>query len=87
MLMPLFFVFGMLTYRIYHETFEKRGSEAGVRGLAFFFGIAFIIEVLIILRSASTSARCTAPYIGKAWRIGECASRSGCWSPSRWRSC
>ncbi len=44
-LMPLFFLLGMVIYRFYYETFERRGSDAGVRGLAFFFGIAFIIEV------------------------------------------
>src|SRR4029077_2897959 len=42
---PLFFLFGLAAYRMYYETFEKRGSDAGVRGIAFFFGIAFIIEV------------------------------------------
>ena len=47
---PVFFVLGLLFYRLYYETFEKRGSDAGVRGIAFFFGIAFIIEVLIILQ-------------------------------------
>src|SRR5215813_9132983 len=46
---PLFFVFGLVAYRLYYETFERRGSDAGVRGIAFFFGVAFIIEVLIIL--------------------------------------
>ena len=44
-LMPLFFLLGIAVYRFYYETFEKRGTEAGVRGLAFFFGVAFIIEV------------------------------------------
>ena len=39
LLMPPFFVLGVMLYRTYHETFEKRGSDAGVRGLAFFFGI------------------------------------------------
>src|SRR6267143_7105929 len=42
-LMPVFFLVGILLYRFYYESFEKRGTEAGVRGLAFFFGIAFII--------------------------------------------
>src|SRR6185436_11351933 len=36
-LMPAFFALGILIYRFYYETFEKRGSEAAVRGLAFFF--------------------------------------------------
>ena len=30
-LMPVFFVLGILIYRFYYESFEKRGSEAGVR--------------------------------------------------------
>src|SRR6201994_1938825 len=67
---PLFFVLGLITYRIYYETFEKRGSDAGVRGIAFFFGVAFIIEVLIILQFGVDQRSVTASYIGKAWRIG-----------------
>ena len=66
---PLLFVFGLLTYRLYYETFEKRGSDAGVRGIAFFFGVAFIIEVLIILQFGVDQQSVTAPYIGKAWRF------------------
>ena len=27
---PLLFVFGLAVYRLYYETFEKRGSDAGV---------------------------------------------------------
>src|ERR1700738_4692525 len=37
---PLLFLFGLAAYRLYYETFEKRGSDAGVRGIAFFFGLA-----------------------------------------------
>jgi branched-chain amino acid transport system permease protein len=68
---PLFFLLGFVMYRLYHETFEKRGSDAGVRGIAFFFGIAFIIEVLIILLFGVDQRSVAAPYIGKAWRIGD----------------
>ena len=68
---PLFFLFGLVAYRLYYETFEKRGSDAGVRGIAFFFGIAFIIEVLIILQFGVDQRSVTATYIGKAWRIGD----------------
>jgi branched-chain amino acid transport system permease protein len=69
LLAPLFFVLGVVTYRLYHETFERRGSDAAVRGIAFFFGIAFIIEVLIILQFGVDQRSVTAPYIGKAWRF------------------
>src|SRR3954465_16029127 len=68
---PLLFVFGLAAYRLYYQTFEKRGSDAGVRGIAFFFGIAFIIEVLIILQFGVDQRSVTASYIGKAWRIGD----------------
>src|SRR6202521_188013 len=68
---PLLFVFGLVAYRFYYETFEKRGSDAGVRGIAFLFGIAFIIEVLIILQFGVDQRSVSASYIGKAWRIGE----------------
>jgi branched-chain amino acid transport system permease protein len=68
---PLLFLFGLAAYRIYYETFERRGSDAGVRGIAFLFGIAFIIEVLIILQFGVDQRSVTASYIGKAWRIGE----------------
>ena len=69
---PFLFLFGLAAYRIYYETFETRGgSDAGVRGIAFFFGIAFIIEVLIILQFGVDQRSVTASYIGKAWRIGD----------------
>jgi branched-chain amino acid transport system permease protein len=65
-LMPAFFAIGIVLYRIYHETFERRGSDAGVRGLAFFFGIAFIIEVVIIIRFGVDQRTVQAFYIGKS---------------------
>jgi branched-chain amino acid transport system permease protein len=66
---PLFFVLGLVMYRLYYEMFEKRGSDAGVRGIAFFFGVAFIIEVLIIMQWGVDQRSVTAPYVGKSWRI------------------
>jgi branched-chain amino acid transport system permease protein len=68
---PLFFLLGFVAYRLYYESFERRGSDAGVRGIAFFFGVAFIIEVLIILQFGVDQRSVTASYIGKAWRIGD----------------
>lgn len=66
MLTPVFFLFGILAYRLYYETFESRGSDAGVRGIAFFFGVAFIIEVAIILMFGVDQRSVQAPYIGKS---------------------
>jgi len=70
-LMPLFFVLGVLIYRFYYEVFEKRGSDAGVRGLAFFFGLAFIIEVGLILMFGVDQRSVEAAYIGKSFSLGD----------------
>jgi branched-chain amino acid transport system permease protein len=70
-LMPPFLLFGMAVYRFYYETFEKRGSDVGVRGLAFFFGVAFIVEVGLILAFGVDQRMVEAAYIGKSWELGE----------------
>lgn len=66
-----FFLFGMGVYRFYYETFEKRGADVGVRGLAFFFGVAFIVEVGLILVFGVDQRMAEAPYIGRSWELGE----------------
>ncbi|MDQ8726355.1 branched-chain amino acid ABC transporter permease [Bradyrhizobium sp. LHD-71] len=68
---PLFFLLGLFVYRLYHETFERRGTDAAVRGIAFFFGVAFIVEVLIVLQFGVDQRSVTASYIGRSWRIGD----------------
>ena len=70
-LMPAFFLLGMALYRFYYETFERRGAEAGVRGIAFFFGVALIIEVGLILGFGVDQRSVEAAYIGKAASLGE----------------
>ena len=70
-LMPAFFLLGILIYRFYYESFEKRGTEAGVRGLAFFFGIAFILEIALILTFGVDQRTVQAQYIGSSWELGE----------------
>jgi branched-chain amino acid transport system permease protein len=71
LLMPPFFVLGMGIYRFYYETFEKRGTEAAVRGLAFFFGLALIIEVALILAFGVDQRMVEAAYIGESMDLGE----------------
>jgi branched-chain amino acid transport system permease protein len=70
-LMPAFFLLGMGVYRFYYEAFEKRGSDAGVRGIAFFFGLALIIEVGLTLGFGVDQRSVEAAYIGKSMTIGE----------------
>ena len=47
-LTPLFYALGAVVYRIYYSSFERRGEES-LRGLVFFFGLLFIIEVRLSL--------------------------------------
>jgi len=71
LLMPAFFLLGMAVYRFYYEAFERRGSETGVRGIAFFFGLALIIEVGLILAFGVDQRMVDAPYIGKSLAFSE----------------
>jgi branched-chain amino acid transport system permease protein len=70
-LMPAFFLLGMAVYRFYYETFERRGTDAGLRGLAFFFGVVFIIEVGLVLLFGVDQRLVEADYIGKSLTIGD----------------
>src|SRR5947207_533259 len=45
--LPAYLV-GRLLYRFYYYAFERRGEES-LQGLAFFFGILFIVEVGLLL--------------------------------------
>jgi branched-chain amino acid transport system permease protein len=71
LLMPVFFVFGLAVYQFYYATFERRGTDTGLRGLAFFFGVAFIVEVGLILAFGVDQRMVEAPYIGHSLEIGE----------------
>ena len=70
LLTPLFFLGGVAVYRFYHAAFERRGSDPGLRGLAFFFGVAFIVEVGLILTFGVDQRLVEAPYIGKSLVLG-----------------
>jgi branched-chain amino acid transport system permease protein len=67
----VFFLLGVVIYRFYYETFEKRGTDAAVRGLAFFFGVMFIVEVGLILAFGVDQRGVEAAYIGKSLELGE----------------
>ena len=61
--MPVFFAGGVVLYRIYHVCFEARGDES-LRGLGFFFGIMFVIEVGLIIAYGVDYRFVEAAYIG-----------------------
>lgn len=68
---PVFFVLGLGMYQFYYLTFERRGTDLGLRGIAFFFGIAFIVQVGLILAFGVDQRLVEAPYIGSATEIGD----------------
>jgi branched-chain amino acid transport system permease protein len=71
MLTPVFFVLGLGIYQFYYLTFERRGSDQGLRGIAFFFGIAFIVQVGLILVFGVDQRLVDAEYIGTSFEMGE----------------
>ena len=66
---PLFYVLGAAVYRVYYASFERRGEES-LRGLVFFFGVLFIIEVSLSLTYGVDYRLVEAPYIGKSFDLG-----------------
>jgi branched-chain amino acid transport system permease protein len=67
--MPIFFLVGMAVYGVYYLGFERTGRES-LAGLAFFFGLMFIIEVVLILVFGVDYRLVEAPYIGETFHIG-----------------
>jgi branched-chain amino acid transport system permease protein len=69
-LSPLFFALGMALYRVYYLCFERRGQES-LRGLAFFFGILFITEVVLVLVFGVDYRLVSTVYSETTWRYGD----------------
>jgi branched-chain amino acid transport system permease protein len=66
--MPVFYVLGAGIYQVYYVSFEKRGQES-LRGLAFFFGLLFITEVMLVLYFGVDYRYVEARYIGPSWHF------------------
>lgn len=66
---PAFFLVGMVIYRIYYAAFERTGQES-LSGLAFFFGVMFILEVGLMLVYGVDYRLVSASYIGKSIHFG-----------------
>ena len=68
-MLPAFYALGGLVYQVYHAAFERHGQES-LRGLAFFFGLLFITEVVLILAFGVDYRYVAAPYIGPSLHWG-----------------
>ena len=69
-LTPAFYLLGAGIYEVYHRSFERRG-DASMRGLAFFFGLLFITEVVLVLVFGVDYRLVRAIYIGPSLHFGE----------------
>lgn len=67
--LPAFYILGGLVYQVYYLSFEKRGQES-LRGLAFFFGLLFVTEVILILVFGVDYRSVDAVYIGPSIHLG-----------------
>ena len=67
---PLFYGLGIGLYTAYNHFFERRGDEA-LQGLAFFFGVMFIIEVGLVLLFGPEQRFLDPDYAFVTWRLGE----------------
>jgi len=66
---PIFFIVGAGIYRVYYAAFERTGQES-LSGLAFFFGVMFIIEVVLILVYGVDYRLVSAGYLQTTWSLG-----------------
>ena len=63
---------GWLAYQLYHHAFERRG-DGSMRGLAFFFGLMFVGEVVLILTFGVDYRYSSAEYTSTTLKLGPVA--------------
>jgi len=66
---PIFYALGVVVYRLYYLGFERKGEES-LRGLVFFFGVLFIVEVALLLAYGVDYRMIEARYVGQSFHIG-----------------
>ena len=69
LVLPAFYALGAAIYQVYHLAFEIRGQES-LRGLAFFFGLLFVTEVVLLLFFGVDYRSVDASYIGANMPVG-----------------
>jgi branched-chain amino acid transport system permease protein len=68
-MLPAFYALGAAVYQVYYISFEKRGQES-LRGLAFFFGLLFVTEVILLIVFGVDYRSVDANYIGPNLSFG-----------------
>jgi branched-chain amino acid transport system permease protein len=67
---PVFYLAGMIFYQAYFVCFERRGRGNTLQSFTFFFGVAMVLEVALILAVGVDLRSVDAPYIGRSLTIG-----------------
>src|SRR5262245_28405759 len=65
-MLPAFYALGAMVYQVYYQSFEKRGQDS-LRGLAFFFGLLFVTEIVLVLVFGVDYRYVQASYIGPSF--------------------
>ena len=67
---PGFYLAGMIFYQAYFVCFERRGRGNTLQSFTFFFGIAMVLEVALILAVGVDLRSVDVAYIGKSLTLG-----------------
>ena len=69
-LAPLFYALGVALYTAYHLGFERAGRTNTLQSFTFFFGVALVVQVSMILAFGVDLKSVDAPYIGRSLTLG-----------------
>lgn len=67
---PVFYLGGVALYQAYYLSFERRGRSNTLQSFTFFFGVALVLQVSLILVVGVDLTSVRAAYIGKSLTIG-----------------
>jgi branched-chain amino acid transport system permease protein len=67
---PIFYLGGAALYQAYFLSFERRGRSNTLQSFTFFFGVALVLQVSLILAFGVDLTSVRAAYIGKSLTIG-----------------
>jgi branched-chain amino acid transport system permease protein len=68
---PLFYGGGIVLYQAYYLSFERGGRTNTLHSFTFFFGVALVLQVALILAFGVDPQWADAPYIGKSLTVGD----------------
>ena len=68
-LAPVFYGLGAALFRFYHHAFDRHGGDS-MRGLAFFFGLMFVIEIALVMSFGVDFRYARAEYATRSYDWG-----------------